>query len=107
DIRKDRRPARIPRLPEKIDVLCDEAEMLQRPGYDRELRVEQPPKRNRGQHGGHDEWNEDQRAENGLKGHPFIQQKSKIEPNRELYDAGNDSIEKRVRHRQPENGVVP
>jgi hypothetical protein len=59
---------------EEVDVLVDQPDLLQRPGDDRELRVVDPPERDRRQHGRHDEGQQHERAHDGLERQVLVEQ---------------------------------
>src|SRR5262249_589710 len=106
DVGKNYRPARVPRVAEKIDIRRDQSELPQRPGNNGELRIKQPPEGDRREHCRHDERNKDDGADNCFEGQPLMQQKRKIESDGELYGAGNGSVEQSVEDREPEDRIV-
>ncbi len=79
----------------------------QRPRDDRELRIVDPPERDRRQHGRHDERDQHDRADHRLERHVPVQQQRQIKPDREFDGAGDDRVEQRVEHREPEDRIVP
>ena len=57
---------------------------LQRPGDDRELRVEDPPECDRREHGRHDERDQHRRADERLERQVLVEQEREIKPDREF-----------------------
>ena len=88
-------------------LVGDQAHFLERPGNDRELRIEQPPECDRRQHRRHDERDQHHGADDRLERQPLVEQQREIKPDREFDGAGDDRVEQRVEHREPERRVVP
>jgi hypothetical protein len=101
DVGGDRREPRGPRLAEEIDVAVDQAHALQRPADDRELRVVDPPERDRRQRRRHDERQQHDRAQERLERQMLVQQQREPQAEAELDDARDDRIEDRVEQREP------
>ena len=93
DVRGDRGEARVPRLAEEIDVRVDQAHVLQRPADDRELRIEDPPERDRGKRRGHDERQEHDGAEECLERQVLVEDQREPQPEHELDDARDERVE--------------
>ena len=106
DVGEDHAGPRHVAVAEKIDVLVDQPHLDQRPGDDRELRIVDPPERDRGEHRRHDEGDQHGGADQRLERHMAVQQQRQIEANDEFDGGGDDRIEQRVEHRQPEDRVV-
>ncbi len=106
DIHEDDRPARVPGAAEKVDIGRDQVKLAQRPRDDRELRVEQPPEGDRGEHRRHDEGDEHDRADHRLEGEILVEQQRQIEPEPEFDGAGHAGVEQRVEDREPEHRVA-
>ena len=94
-------------LAEEIDVLVDEAHPHQRPADDRELRVVDPPERDRRQRRRHDERQQHDRAQERLERQVLVQQQREPQAEPELDDARDGRVEQRVEEREPRDGVAP
>ena len=106
DIGCDRRAAREPRLTEEVDVAVDDAHLRQGPRDDRELRVVDPPERDRRQRGRHDERQQHDRTQERLERQMAVQQQREPQAEHELQDAGDDRVDKRVEQRQQRHRVL-
>ena len=94
------------RIAEEVDRAVDHAELHQRPGDDRELRIVDPPEGQRREHGRNHPGQEHDRPEEGLERQVLIQQQRQPEPEDEFQDRGDDRVEKRVEDREPEHRVL-
>ena len=93
DVRHDHGEARVPGLAEKVDVMVDDSELDQRPGDDRELRIVDPPEGDRRKHGGHDERQQNDRAQQRFERQPPVQQQGEIEAEKKLEETRDDGVE--------------
>ena len=107
DVGGDGREARIPRIAEEVDVLVDEAHLHQRPADDRELRIVDPPERDRRQRRRHDERQQHDCAQERLERQVLVEQQRQPQAEPELDDAGDGRVEERVEQREAGNRVAP
>ena len=93
DVGGDHRPARVPRVAEEVDVVVDQAHLHQQPADDRELRVVDPPERDRRERRRHDVGQQDDGAKEGLEADVAVEQDRQPEAEEELEDARDDRVE--------------
>ena len=96
-----------PRLAEEVDVLVDDAHPHQRPADDRELRIVDPPERDRRQRGRHDERQQHDGAQERLERQVLVEQQREPEAQAELDDARDHRVEDRVEQREARDLVAP
>ena len=82
-------------------------EPQQHPADDRELRVVDPPERDRRQRRRHDERQQHDRADERLERQVLVEQQREPQAEHELDDARDDRIEERVEEREARDRVAP
>jgi len=107
DIRGDHRQPSVPRLAQEINVLVDQAHLDQHPADDRELRVVDPPERDRRQRSRHDVRQQDDGAEKSLEANVAIQKQREPKSKDELENTRNKGVEERVEERKAGDRVAP
>ncbi|MEY3488704.1 MAG: hypothetical protein RL655_272 [Pseudomonadota bacterium] len=101
------RPARIPRVTQKIDVVIDPAQLHQHPADDGKLRVIQPPESQRRQGGGHDVGQQDDGSKQGFGGDALVEQNGQPQAQKKLQHAGHKGVEQCVEEGQTRDVVAP
>jgi hypothetical protein len=78
----------------------------QKVGDNRELRIVDPPERQRRQHGWHDPGQQDDGAEQALEWKMVVQQQRQPKAEREFSEGRDPGIDDAVKHRVPPQGIA-
>ncbi len=102
----DQREPRRPRRSQEVDIGgADVQHVDQQIGDDRELRIVDPPERQRRQHRRHDPRQQHDGAQQALEREMVVEQQRQPEAERELSEGRDRGIEHAVEHRAPPQGI--
>ena len=108
DVGCDQREARRPGRAEEIDIGgADVQHVDQQIGNDRELRIVDPPERQRRQHRRHDPRQQHDGAQQALEREVVVEQQRQPEAEREFSEGRDRGVEHAVEHRAPPQGIGP
>lgn len=106
DIGGDQREARRPGRAEEVDIGGAPVQHVdQKVGDDRELRIVDPPERQRREHRRHDPGHQDDRTQQALERKMVVEQQCEPEAERELSKGRDPRVDHAVEHRVPPQGI--